>query len=204
MYAFFTVLVVTNHASAIDDPIRFAFYGLRDTAAGPLFAPITTIFDFWGSPTMVIIICIILLLIPVTRIHYGIPASAVALGATLFNKTVKHIIERPRPDDIVHLVEEGGFSYSSGHSIVSMCMYAVLIYQVRLHVENKTLANVLTVILAIPMVLTGPSRIYAGVHYPTDVLAGWSMGLVIFVIAVLIMEKLRKRRAAKALVQENE
>ena len=197
LYALFTYLVVTDSASAIDDPIRFAFYSLRDTTAAVVLTPLTQLFDFMGGVMQVIVICVVLLIIPVTRVHYGLPASSVALGATIINKTVKHIIERPRPDDIVHLVEEGGYSFASGHSIVSMCMYAVLIYQVRKHVKNKTAANVLTVILCIPMLLIGPSRIYAGVHYPTDVMAGWSLGLAIFVTAVLVMEYLQKRREQK-------
>ena len=198
LYALFTYLVMTDSASAIDDPIRFAFYSLRDTDAAAIMTPFSQSMDFVGGTIQVIVICAILLAIPVTRVHYGLPASCVALGATIINKTVKHIVMRPRPDDIVHLAEEGGYSFASGHSIVSMCMYAVLIYQVRRHVKNKTAANVLTVILCIPMLLMGPSRIYVGVHYPTDVMAGWSLGISIFVVAVLVMEYLRKRRTEKA------
>ena len=55
-------------------------------------------------------------------------------------------------------------------------------------------ANVLTVLLAVPMLLIGPSRIYLGVHYPTDVLAGWFLGIIALNICVMIM----RARAARS------
>lgn len=97
----------------------------------------------------------------------------------MLNKLIKTAVQRPRPDDVVHLISEGGFSFPSGHSITSMFVFGLLIFLVRSNVRNKTAANVLTAVLSIPMILIGLSRIYLGVHYPTDVLAGWCLGIAV-------------------------
>ena len=117
-----------------------------------------------------------------TRRTYGLHVSEGAIAVTVLNKIIKSLVERPRPDDIVHLVHAGGFSFPSGHSITSMFVFGMLIYLVRTNMQNRHAANILTVVLAIPMVCIGLSRIYLGVHYPTDVLAGWSLGIVMIAV----------------------
>jgi undecaprenyl-diphosphatase len=67
----------------------------------------------------------------------------------------------------------------------------MLIYLVRKYVKNKKTANILTVILTIPAVTIGLSRIYLGVHFPTDVLAGWCLGIITIVVIISIKESLK-------------
>ena len=74
----------------------------------------------------------------------------------------------------------------------------MLIYVVRTQVRSRFVKNLLTVILAIPMIFVGLSRIYLGVHYPTDVFAGWALGVGLAMICIIIGEetndKNRRRR----------
>lgn len=183
------LLVLTDRAAAFDDPIRSFFYGLRSDWLTPVIRVIT----YMGNWQTIVILCLILLLLPATRISYGVPVSAGALLVTVLNKIIKHIVQRSRPDDILHLVREGGFSFSSGHSITSMFVYGMLIYLVRTNVQNRTLANVLTVFLAIPLIGVGLSRIYLGVHYPTDVLAGWCLGIAVIMAMIGILQRGNKK-----------
>ena len=177
---FFVIMaaVITGNAYVIDDPVRNLIYSIRADRLTP-FVKVITYMGNWQSIT---ILCFILLILKPTRRTYGIPVSAGAITVTVLNKIIKSFVERPRPDDIVHLVHAGGFSFPSGHSITSMFVFGMLIYLVRTNMQNRHTANILTVVLAIPMICIGLSRIYLGVHYPTDVLAGWSLGIVMIAV----------------------
>lgn len=112
---------------------------------------------------------------------------AINLGlSALVNFTIKQIIQRPRP--VGHrIIDESGYSLPSGHSMVSMAFYGFLIYLIYKNVKNKYLKTVLIVLLTILIISIGVSRIYLGVHYVSDVLAGFLVAiayLVIFIHAI--------------------
>lgn len=172
-------LVKSGQAAALDDPVRQFFYDMRREWLTPIVKCIT----YLGNWQTITALCLVLLIIRPTRIPYGIPVSAGAIFVTILNKWIKSSVHRPRPDEMLHLIEQGGFSFPSGHAITSMFVYGMLIYLIRANVKNKRTANILTVLLAIPMILVGLSRIYLGVHYPTDVLAGWSLGILTILAA---------------------
>ena len=137
-----------------------------------------------------------LLIVPQTRLTFGVPLSAGALGTMLLNTLIKHIVGRLRPD-VLHLVVEGGYSFPSGHSITSMFFYGFAIWLVWRNVKNPTARNILTVLLAVPMLLIGPTRVYLGVHFPTDVLAAWCLAIAAIMLAIEIIRLFEKRRRVK-------
>lgn len=108
------------------------------------------------------------------------------LGLIAFtNIFLKNIFVRPRPEEF-RIIEETGFSFPSGHSMASMAFYGYLIYIIFKNVKNKTLKYSLCFLLSILIVLIGLSRIYLGVHYTSDVIAGmsFSMAYLIFMISI--------------------
>ena len=177
-------MVITGNIAWLDDPVRNFFYGIRAEWLTPAVKAITYMAN-WETVT---VICLVLLVCRKTSISYGIPAAAGALFISLFNKLLKAAVQRPRPDDVLHLVNEGGFSFPSGHSITSMFFYGMLIYLVRTHAKDRKHADILTAVLTVPMILVGPSRIYLGVHYPSDVLAGWCLAVAFLMIFIVIKE----------------
>ena len=179
-------LVQSGKAAAFDDAVRFFFYDMRSGALTSA-AKAMTYLGNWQSVT---VLCIILLIIKPTRIRYGIPVSAGAIFVTVINKIIKNLVRRERPDQIYHLIKQGGYSFPSGHSITSMFVFGMLIYLVRVNVQDRTAANILTVIIAVPMVCIGLSRIYLGVHYPSDVLAGWALGVAVMMVVIEIADRL--------------
>lgn len=186
-------LVITGQASGFDDPIREFFYGLRSDA---LNTPII-IFTNLSHWLVMVIMCIILLIVPASRRHFGVPLSAGALATVGINQIIKHLVQRPRPDAI-QLVEETSYSFPSGHSINSMFFYGMAIWLVWHYLPSSKLRSVLIIVLAIPMMLIGPSRVYLGVHYPTDVIAGWCLGFVTIVIIIEIILYIEDRQRSRA------
>lgn len=181
--------VVEGQTSGFDEAIQTVFFSARNAVLNQVVACFTHL----GDTVSIVILCLLLLILPWTRIRYGIPVSAAAIVASAMNHYIKGIIQRPRPDAVMHLIEQGGWSFPSGHSITSMVVFGLLIWLVRHNVENKKAANVWTVVLVIPWIGIGLSRIFVGVHYPTDVLAGWCLGIVILMIAVSVVEAVEKR-----------
>jgi undecaprenyl-diphosphatase len=100
-----------------------------------------------------------------------------SLGAGIWTEITKNVIERARPENITPLVQVSGFSYPSGHSLASASLYmTIAILAVRYLPTTK--ARVLLLGLAVAVILlVCVSRVYLGVHYPSDVASGASLGI---------------------------
>jgi undecaprenyl-diphosphatase len=118
--------------------------------------------------------------------------AAVAGGLGL-SSILKASFDRPRPQIVPHLSSVYTSSFPSGHSMMSAIVYLTLGALLAHMVESRRLKFYF---LAVAMLLTGLvgiSRVYMGVHYPTDVLAGWTAGLVWAAICLLAIRKLQRR-----------
>ena len=109
----------------------------------------------------------------------------------LLNRILKVTFARPRPD-ILRLVSEDGFSFPSGHSMVSMGFYGFLIYLIFKKVDNKKIKYPLMIILSALILLIGLSRIYLGVHYFTDVIGGFIIAIMYLVLFIKILYNNKK------------
>lgn len=193
LFVLLAILMVTGNLQWFDDPIREWVYSIRN----PALTEVLKVITYMGNWQTITLLCIVLLLFRKTRLRYGVPVSAGAIFVTIFNRIIKLIFKRPRPEESLHLIEEGGYSFTSGHSITSMVVFGLLIYLVRKYVRNRKAANILTAALAVPWIFIGLSRIYMGVHFPSDVLAGWALGAVVLVGIIVIVEKCDARRKQK-------
>lgn len=95
----------------------------------------------------------------------------------VLNQVLKFIIQRPRPDGF-RLVDVSGYSFPSGHSMVSMAFFGLLIWLVWKYEPDIRKRKLICISLAAVIVMMGISRIYLGVHYATDVLAGFCMSII--------------------------
>ena len=189
LFAVICCFVLSGDDLIFDTVIREWVYSIRSDGLTRVLKVIT----YMGNWQFITALCLALLLIPGTRHRYGIPVSAGAAFVTAFNKVVKAIVQRPRPDEALRLIEQGGYSFTSGHSITSMVVFGLLIWLVRKYVKSRKKADILTVILAVPWIFIGLSRIYMGVHYPTDVLAGWCLGAAALMVIISIEDRTRKK-----------
>jgi undecaprenyl-diphosphatase len=108
--------------------------------------------------------------------HLAALVVAAGGGGMVVNDLLKQLFQRSRPDVVSHGVEVHSLSFPSGHAMVSAAVYLSLAVLVARVLQRRAArAYVLAVALA-ATILVGCSRVYLGVHYPTDVLAGWLAG----------------------------
>ena len=179
--------VVQNPVIGFDETVRSWVYEQRSPLLTAVFIPIT----YMGNWQTITMLAAILLAIPKTRRDIGLPFAVVSLSSTVLYKIVKGIFERPRPELEARLITQGGFSFPSGHSMNCIVCFGILIYLIRRYCPDRRAANILTVLLILLITGIGTSRVYVGVHFPTDVLGGWSLGLAFLMGSIIILEKIR-------------
>ncbi|MDD3168157.1 MAG: phosphatase PAP2 family protein, partial [Eubacteriales bacterium] len=178
VFLFISWFVVTKDILTFDTVIRECIYGVRSDGLTVFFRTITCLGN-WNTITL---ICCLFLLLPRLRSSFGLPLSAAAILASLIQKALKVSFHRARPDLTLHLIHQGGYAFPSGHSFSVLVFYGMLLFLCRRNLKNKTAANLVMLLLSGLIPLTGFSRIYLGVHYPTDVLGGWFMGLCVLIV----------------------
>lgn len=144
------------------------------------FMKVITVF---GSAYVIVPCCIILLVFLKNKKNKILMASNLVI-ITLLNQILKHTFKRLRP--INSIISESGYSFPSGHSMVSMAFYGFLIYL--LCKSNFKYKKIFIGLLIILILLIGISRIYLGVHYPTDVFGGFLLSISYLLIFIEIFK----------------
>ena len=139
--------------------------------------------------TLVIVTSILCIAVLVKNKKYFLIFTFANLIGVILNNILKIIIRRPRPTETLVLTAESSYSFPSAHSMMSMIFYGLLIYYVTKFVKKKWLKNALVGILSAIILFVGISRIYLGVHYATDVLAGYIVGIIYLVFFIKFLKK---------------
>ncbi|WAA12142.1 phosphatase PAP2 family protein [Fervidibacillus halotolerans] len=111
------------------------------------------------------------------------------LGAWGINSLLKVLFTRTRPD-VVHLVEADGYSFPSSTTTISLAFYGFLVYLLLLTVQKGSWKTVILILTGIFLVFVGFSRVYLGVHFPTDILAGYFVGGFWLSVCVMIRKRM--------------
>lgn len=149
--------------------------------------PIAKIITNFGGALCLIVISIILFII-VKNKKIGIIIVSNLGIVTILNQLLKSILQRPRPEEF-RIINENGYSFPSGHSMVSMAFYGFLIYLIYKNVKKKYLKWTLITVLGILIISIGISRIYLGVHYTSDVLGGFLIAISYLIVYISIVNK---------------
>lgn len=124
----------------------------------------------------------------------GLFILAASVGGWLLNYALKEIFDRSRPEIVPHLREVMSSSFPSGHALTSAAVYLTL-GALLMRVAQGRLAKYYCIVIAMTVTfLVGASRVFLGVHYPTDVLAGWLIGMS-WALLCWVLERLVERRA---------
>jgi undecaprenyl-diphosphatase len=118
-------------------------------------------------------------------------------GGALVSTLLKGWFERPRPSNVVHLTEVNSLSFPSGHSMLAAVTYLTLgSLLARTTADRRIKIYILTCAVVLTGII-GTTRVFLGVHYPTDVLAGWCAGISWALICSLVARSLQKRGAVE-------
>jgi undecaprenyl-diphosphatase len=156
-------------------------------------------FSWLGSTTVVVVIAIVILLFLTFILGHRMELLfflSVLVGSTLLNHLLKDFFQRERPN-IHRMVEEVGYSFPSGHSMAAFALYGAFVYLLWKHVKSGRGRALLVAIGTFIVIGIGISRIYLGVHYPSDVVGGYFaswvwLGLMIEVFRKLAPASFRK------------
>lgn len=140
------------------------------------------IFTYLGSIYALIVVCLLVVIFcknKKIKLFSAINLAVVSIG----NLLIKFILQRPRPS--VNIIAETGFSFPSGHTMMSMAFYGLLIYFIIKFCKNKPLKILSSILISVIIVMIAYSRIYLGVHYFTDMIGGFMLGGVILLLTII-------------------
>jgi len=187
-----------NELHAFDEKIQQGIISYRDPALTPTITVITDLGDRYAYFAVIGIMVLLFLQKRKWRLSLQILfVSGLSAFATI---VLKNTYERQRPSNIEHLVEIGGLSFPSGHSLSAMAFYGFCIYLIWRYLRRKSLKIILTVLCTLLIIAIGLSRIYLGVHYPSDVAAGFVGGLIWASFCILLFNLIgiwRRRHSKK-------
>lgn len=167
LFTITTLILLTDNINSLDQQIHTLVINLRTPKLTNIMINITNICSFFSLTTFsIIFIC----LFKKKQISHYIIVNLI--NAILLSQLFKFIIRRNRPINI-NIIEESGFSYPSGHSMVSMAFFGLFAYLIYKNITNKIIKSILIGLLIIIIILIGFSRIYLGVHYFSDVIGGY-------------------------------
>lgn len=180
---------LVNYDARISDAVM----SYRSPLLTEYFIFITNFGDTWGY-VVAFVVCTLLFYWKFKNWKYVSELSVVMILALSSDLILKKIINRTRPD-IEHLVKVDTASYPSGHAMISMAFYGFLIYLIYNFKISRPLKVFLIAFCAFLILNIGFSRIYLGVHFPSDVAGGWIAGFfwVIFCIMVFNLIKVFRR-----------
>jgi undecaprenyl-diphosphatase len=132
-----------------------------------------------GYVVLILVTAIVASYLGLVRKHHAAQLLLVAaVGGVIVMHLLKSAVNRPRPDFVSHLAYDNSASFPSGHAMLSAVIYLTLGAMLTRLVECRRVKLFVMSVAALLSFSIGVSRVYLGVHYPTDVLAGWSAGLV--------------------------
>jgi undecaprenyl-diphosphatase len=197
LFCLISFAVVSGRSAHIDNSILLL---LRNTGNASIPVGPGWFLDFMqdisslGSVTAVILITVLISGLLIIKKEYITLNSLLTtiIGGGLIELLMKEIFSRPRPQIIPHLVTVYSFSFPSGHSAISTIVYLALAFLIFKFEIKRSIKLYFLISAVFLILLIGFSRVYLGVHYPTDVLGGWTLGLTWISSRLLFSNKFKR------------
>lgn len=173
----------------LDNVIRVIINAHRTSFANQFFTHFTQLFN--STETIIWTIAVIIMSRLLADWQTALQSTLTMGSGILLNRAVKLLIRRPRPSVDI-LMHYGSFSFPSGHSSAAALIVGCLIILASKIIARQWFRRFLIVLLIILTLAVGFSRIYVGAHYPSDVLAGWCLGVAVVTGFQLIFTQSQK------------
>lgn len=202
LFAILASEVLEGETQHFDDAVRMTVYGAASPRATTVLRAITHL----GSPLFLLPMTIVfsLVFLRLRRIRGAILLTATMVGVSLLNWILKSAFQRPRPLPFFGLTVPASYSFPSGHSLAAFCFYGALAALVTARLRSTLWSALVWAGAAVIIVAVGFSRLYLGLHYPSDVVGGYATGFV-WVLTVASADRMFRRadkRGAKTAVAE--
>lgn len=172
-------------------------HAVRSCTSSALSQVMMVVTELGAMPFYVVFGGIITIIFCLRRhILAGIMLVVCSGGSGLMTLVIKSIVMRMRPD-MMPVVIETGYSFPSGHSVTAVCFYGYLAFLCYRYGSSNMIRYGGIVINAMMIVLIGISRIYLGVHYPTDVIGGYVGGMMWLGMSLCLIEYIEQRQIKK-------
>lgn len=169
-----TVLILTDNVGWFDNLVYDFVYSLKGDGLTNFMKIITS----FSSVKVMALLTALSLIGLIWKRKESIYLVTTLGISTIINLILKNIIRRDRPSH-EWLVEETGFSNPSGHAMGSMAFYGSIIVIVKNSKIDKKYKYVIYCLFGLLIFMIGISRVYLGVHYPSDIISGWLVGFIL-------------------------
>ncbi|WP_223145612.1 Phosphatase PAP2 family protein [Sporosarcina sp. ANT_H38] len=191
-FVYIATAVSNNSIGRFDTAIIGFIQGLE----APWLTAIMKGFTWVGSGLAVTTITVIGFIVLYFFLRYrqqSFLLTIVVVGSILFNKMLKSYFKRERPE-LHRIMDAGGFSFPSGHSMMAFALYAILAYIAWRNVKTTTNHVLLFLFAAFMIIMIGTSRIYLGVHYPSDIIGGYIASALWVTLAISVYSYFQNKR----------
>lgn len=178
IFLIWSILVLTKIINPLDQLMESFVIGIRNDNITKIMINMTNL----GSAYSLIVISILLLFFIKNK---RVPLSIIINLATVFftSQIFKFIFRRPRPNG-VFLADATGYSYPSGHTMVSLAFYIYILYLLFKKINNKLVKILLIIFTTTLLLFIAFSRVYLGVHYLSDIIGGLLLGTTYIIIFI--------------------
>ncbi|MNB87211.1 putative undecaprenyl-diphosphatase YbjG [compost metagenome] len=192
MFIVIALLVAMNKTAYFDNSIIHAV----QSAESPGLTSLAKSLSLVGSSKLAVIISLVTIALLFFLLKHRMELVLflwVGIGSQLINILLKQWFHRERPD-IHRLIEQAGYSFPSGHSMAAFSLYGAVAYLLWRHMRKKRERLILILFTVFMTIGIGWSRIYLGVHYPSDVIGGYAASGAWLMLSIACFEAYRNSR----------
>lgn len=197
-FAYIARSIHLHTISSFDNPIIDFVQG----AESPGLTSIMKMFTAIGSTTTVALLALLTLGLLLWKKHRAQAVLFVAAigGTGILNQVLKIIFKRERPD-FNRLIDIGGYSFPSGHTMMAFSLYTILAYIIWRNVRNTWGRVAITTLAVLMIVMIAVSRIYLGVHFPSDIVGGVLASSVWLFASIAMYQRFQRKNGSIKLTE---